>query len=362
MALKETAMSCKIALLVAAGLALSVNAASAQVRYIPVPVPDASYALNNAGQVAGVAPVTLPFSHAFLWTDGVRTDLGTLGGNMSRGFGLNDSGHVVGGAAVGPEDFTPWHAFLYRDTAMRDLGTLGGSTSEAAAANANDQVTGYATTALEKSHAFRYSGGVMQDLGTLDGDSSRGTDINSAGEVVGVSGGHAFLYSNVLRDFGAPLGYSLARAINDRGQVVGLSGTSDFDGHAFLYADGAMQDLGTLGGSFSAAFDINNLGQVVGWTDVAGVDGRLAFIYADGVMRTIDSLIYGATPLRFSMAYAINDRQQILAGACDAYRCGTYRLDPVPEPAALFLLAPGLLLLAFAARLNGTSAPAPSSS
>ena len=43
--------------------------------------------------------------------------------------------------------------------------------------------------------------------------------------------------------------YSWAFDINDRGQVVGYSGTAAGDQHAFLYGDGAMTDLGTLGGA-----------------------------------------------------------------------------------------------------------------
>ena len=57
---------------------------------------------------------------------------------------------------------------------------------------------------------------------------------------------------------------SWAVAINDRGQVVGSSDTAAGDLHAFLYSDGAMTDLGTLGGTNSWASGINDRGQVVG--------------------------------------------------------------------------------------------------
>ena len=60
---------------------------------------------------------------------------------------------------------------------------------------------------------------------------------------------------------------SYAIAINDRGQVVGYSGTDrGMTGHAFLYSDGAMTDLGTLGGAVGSwASAINDRGQVVGY-------------------------------------------------------------------------------------------------
>ena len=68
-----------------------------------------------------------------------------------------------------------------------------------------------------RQHAFRFSDGSMLDLGTLDGFSSTAMDINGAVDVVGESGGHAFVYGDGLHDPGAPMGYSITRAINDAG-------------------------------------------------------------------------------------------------------------------------------------------------
>jgi probable HAF family extracellular repeat protein len=93
-------------------------------------------AINNLGQVAGaVAPTPDGFPmHAFRWTptEGAR-DLGTLGGDCSRGAGINDLGQVAGTAATSTPDPTgdcsgKLHAFRWTpSTGMQDLGTLGGA-------------------------------------------------------------------------------------------------------------------------------------------------------------------------------------------------------------------------------------------
>src|SRR5580693_218433 len=76
---------------------------------------------------------------------------------------------------------------------------------------------------------------------------------------------------------GAPL-----LAINDSGIVVGTNVAS----HAFMYSNGTMTDLGTLGGPTSSAFAINNLGTIVG-TSRDSLANNDAFIYSDGVMTSI---------------------------------------------------------------------------
>jgi probable HAF family extracellular repeat protein len=60
------------------------------------------------------------------------------------------------------------------------------------------------------------------------------------------------------------LGLGAAYDLNDRGQVVGYSTTASGETHAFLWKDGVMIDLGTLGGTCSNAYAINRSGQIVG--------------------------------------------------------------------------------------------------
>jgi probable HAF family extracellular repeat protein len=75
------------------------------------------------------------------------------------------------------------------------------------------------------------------------------------------------------------LGGGYAYGINASGQVVGQNGA----GHAFLYSKGITVDLGTLGGTYSFALNINNRGQVVGWADNPG-NTTQGFLYSNGKM------------------------------------------------------------------------------
>ena len=129
----------------------------------------------------------------------------------------------------------------------------------------------------------------MIDLGTLGGTYSSARGINERGQVVGsntIGSGEsrAFLWQNgVLTDLGTLGGPSIgstANAINNQGQVVGASGTSTGELHAFLWQDGIMTDLGVLSGTFSSAQSINEHVNFGAQSSARFADGLRAVFFA----------------------------------------------------------------------------------
>jgi probable HAF family extracellular repeat protein len=186
--------------------------------------------------------------------------------------------------AVFSSDFSDGHGLLCdnKKGVSIDLGNLGGPWTYPNAINARGQVVGLSETADEQTHAFLWDHGVMTDLGSLPGDDhSEAHAISDAGHVVGESSRsypeglpHAFLWKNSrMVGLGTLPGktWSVATGINARGQVVGTSGNASanpqmprVNTRGFLWQDGRMTPLPTLGGAESYAKDINAAGQIAG--------------------------------------------------------------------------------------------------
>ena len=84
------------------------------------------------------------------------TNLGTLpGGTYSIATGINDRGQVVGYSTLPNNNI--YHAFLYSGGEMTDIGTLGGTHSKANGINDSGQIVGYSTDSAGRQHAFLYN-------------------------------------------------------------------------------------------------------------------------------------------------------------------------------------------------------------
>src|SRR6266850_1691770 len=260
-----------------------------------------AWSVNARGQIVGWSrtgvgePAPYGATHAFIWENGVMTDLGTLGGSSSRALYVNGSGQVAGWSGTASGDA---HAFLSDGGVMRDLGTLGGTWSTPTGLSDAGLVVGSSGTAAGASHAFAWQDGVIQDLGTLGGGSSDATAANGAGQVVGSSetaagDTHAFLWdAGLMRDLGTLGGtFSSAAAISEVGAVTGQSTDASGQSHAFLWKDGVMQDLGLLPGYVSSSgVSLNAAGAVAGEASNPQSFSDGGFFWAAGVMSDLGTL------------------------------------------------------------------------
>jgi probable HAF family extracellular repeat protein len=163
----------------------------------------------------------------------------------------------------------------------------------------------------------------ITDLGTLIGGTySVGRATNSAGQVVGRAddaGGndHAFSWRNgVITDLGLLPGgtYADAFAVNASDQSAGEADDNSGLSHPVLWQNGLITDLGIPAGINSAhAQGINENGQVVGYGDDGG--GQRAFLWQGGTVIDLGTLLGG----NGSVAWAINDSGQVVGGSGHAF-------------------------------------------
>lgn len=332
-------------------------------RYTIVTVP-MTYggAINDQGSVAGYNQANGVQNPTF-FHDGHVDTLPTLGGpnGQVQWPGLNERDEVVGFAETA--DLQPlgehWscsvffpavtghicRGFLWHDGHIEAMPTLGGDNSFATEVNNLGHVVGWAENAVHDPtcHAPQVYGfkaviwhpktGRLHVLPPLTGDSaSAATAINDRDQVVGISGacdtavGGISARRAVMWDHGRVIdigglggtAWNTAMALNESGVVVGFADSAGDDHgatpnfHAFRWTrDDGIKDLKTLPGDpLSQALDINNRDQIVGISISAGGSGR-AFLYQDHRMINLQDLMPKGYPNVLVSAQGINDEGQI---------------------------------------------------
>jgi probable HAF family extracellular repeat protein len=282
-------------------------------------LPFYAQSLNNKGAIAGWGDTLTPdpnfpnfdscfnsdclFSHAFEWHNDMLTELPTLaGGDAGNVSWISNSGLIVGASQNG----------------------------------AVDPLTGQHET-----RAVLWTDGQIADLGTLGGNESLAIAVNSQGLVVGAAANaiadhfpfffgwatqtRAFVWQNgVMRDLGTLGGPdAFAGPLNERGQVIGCSYANSTPNpttgiptiEPFLWENGKMIDLGTFGGTLGEAISINEAGWAVGTANYPSDKIHRAALWKDGKMADL-GVIRGD---KCSTAWSINSKAQIVRASGD---CG----------------------------------------
>jgi probable HAF family extracellular repeat protein len=328
-----------------------------------------THILNSNGTFTGFADTTEPdpyapdgcwdgdclVAHVSKWKNGKLIDLGALdGGPNSESNWISENGWIAGDSQNGLLDpFGGWEirgVVWDRFGKLSEIGTLnGGYDSLARAVNTTGEVVGLSTTIVPDNHAmiasfglpfpfqtraYRWRNGTIHDLGTLGGPDAMALGINEGGQIIGNSYTSfdpspacsfpgfdsltmgAFLWkSGTMTNLGSLGGTCTdATAINNQGQVVGysfLAGDATF--HPFIRDKGVFRDLGTTG-DFGYAGTLNEAGDVAGWQ--AGPSNTIhATLWSHGSITDLEAL----APDQCSIATGINSRRQVvgLSGNCD---------------------------------------------
>jgi probable HAF family extracellular repeat protein len=349
----------------------------------------AAASINELGWIAGNSYESGNTNeHAFLWV-GSPVDLGTLGGPNSvvAWPNKNNKGQIAGIAETAETNplgetwscalanFYPFVTgdvclgFIWQAGVMTALHPLpGGIDSYAAGTNNEGKVAGWAEDGVHdhtcnSPQVLQFEGvvwgpkpGQMAQLSPLPPDpDSAATAINDEGQIVGISGlcsnaaggtsaEHAVLWENEsarpvnLGNFDGGLAWNTPTAINDRGQVAGFGnqvGTpaTEFNPIAFFWSkEGGIEPISPIGDDTNSwAWGINNRGVIVGQS-FGGADdptGR-AFIYENGVATDLNTLIQPNSSLELELANDINDAGEIVGFALDTTTNATVTFLAVP--------------------------------
>jgi probable HAF family extracellular repeat protein len=333
-------------------------------------VSGAGNGINNLGWPSGVLNTAAGDVHGALYIPGNVIDLGTLGGaNSGVEWPIkNNHGLVVGISETATPDplgetfscaaFIPTNGhtclpFLWQNGALTALPLRGGNNGFATGVNNAGFAVGWVETALRDPScvapqvlqflAVKWGpgGGTPHVLPPYGGDStSAATAINDAGEVVGISGtcdvavGAFSAIHSLLWVDGYPIklptlggaGWNTPMAINNAGAVVGFSDLpGDVSGgvltpnfQSFLWTrERGIVNLGVLAGDLlSEATGINDFGQIVGTSFNPVTGASRVYLWQDGTLYDLNALVQTNAPIYLLASGDINDRGEITGLAC----------------------------------------------
>lgn len=293
--------------------------------------------------------------HTFTSRNGTLTDRGALPGAPGsqpawismNGIvaGLSEDGHTLPMGGGFPE----FRAVIWNNGGIVNLGTAeGGTFSVANAVNNSSDAAGLILNntpdafslfapglAPGQTRAFLWKNGVGRDLGTLGGNDAQAFLINASDEVVGQSYTNVtpnastgiptvdpFIWKNgKMSDIGT-LGGTMGfpKGLNDRGDVIGTSNLAgDTVAHAFVWTQGTIKDLGTLGGPSADVNWINDQSEIAGKADLSGPapQNHDAVLWRQGQPIDLGKLPGDSC----SNAYYVNDREQVVGTSEDRTLC-----------------------------------------
>lgn len=280
------------------------------------------YAINNLNQVAGYCLVNL-LPHACFYNGTNWVDLGTLGGEFSYAFGINDNDQIVGFSRTSSG---ATHGFLWQNGTMSELTSLSSYESAGSSINNQGQIAGYSYVDQTHKHATLWQNGSIVDLGTLPGgDISSANAINNVGVVIGTSNFdpteiyHMFIWKDgLMTDVGLAGSYNtIPSSINDSNQVAGrvLAVPVPSTGpQAYFWSNGKYTRLPNLGTDPTVAMGINNIGVVVGYSTIKFSNTTHAYAWYNNQITDLGVL---SNVFNTSQATSINQKGVIAGFSVD---------------------------------------------
>jgi len=321
-------------------------------------------AINNSGQVVGQNAT----GTAFLWTAGVMTNLGTLGGSQSYANDINDSGAIVGWSHVTGDVMK---AFKYEGS-MANLDDDWAFASSAESINANGDVVGWRTNGTQYGSVYW---GATESEGqfyfTDYTGNQKAIGINNNNEVVGLlvdgtgvgvnsyywtGSGNSGEFTSILN-----LGFLATAGLNNLSIIAGSKGSFS----AYMDSDDNVATIMTklppqIPSSVSRAFGINDLGNIVGQS---GLNGYIFDITTGILLNANDFAFVGFMPNSLLRITDINNDGTIIGialvdgvehGFFAQFAEGPTSNPAVPEPSSVVLFALGLTVLGCVKRRRRT--------